>query len=209
MRKNVAAVITAMGALLSIITDLVKYIREFVGEGVSLEIIGDFIYRLAKKEGQETLKAIAQLIAEAGQCAKNTFVLEVDHSLTREQLVKALGCDWVDLDFTENNVPLPKSDKKENITVELLHFNENISDKEATRRAKERGYRRATPREVMTLGVKHKDLQRDFPIIAAPTGRRVLYLDGYDAERYLDVSYTGFDWRGTCRFAVVREQLTP
>jgi len=152
---------------------------------------------------------LAQLIAEAGQCAKNTFVLEVDHSLTREQLVKALGCDWVDLDFTENNVPLPKSDKKENITVELLHFNENISDKEATRRAKERGYRRATPREVMTLGVKHKDLQRDFPIIAAPTGRRVLYLNRNGAERGLVVDCTEGGWSGSCRFAVVREQLTP
>ncbi|MFA5029745.1 MAG: hypothetical protein WC518_03285, partial [Patescibacteria group bacterium] len=111
--------------------------------------------------------------------------------------------------FTEANVPLPTEDKKETVVVELLHLGYDISDDDATAEAKKRGYRRATPREVLTLGAKYPDLQRQFPIIAAPTGGRVLCLSRGDARRHLFVIHPKIDWNLLCRFAVVREQLKP
>lgn len=55
-RKNTEAVVSAMGALLGIAVDLVDYIQELKGE------VGECIYRLARPEGKETLKAVADLI---------------------------------------------------------------------------------------------------------------------------------------------------
>jgi hypothetical protein len=55
-RKNVEAVVSSMGALLAIMVDLVAYIRELKGE------VGECIYRLARPEGKETLKAVADLL---------------------------------------------------------------------------------------------------------------------------------------------------
>jgi hypothetical protein len=102
---------------------------------------------------------------------------------------------------------LPTQDKQETVSIELLHLGRDISDDDATQEAKKRGYRLATPREVLTLGAKHPDLQRQFPIIAAPAGRGVLYLDEVAAERELCVAYIGSDWSDYCRFAVVREPV--
>ncbi|MFA5029122.1 MAG: hypothetical protein WC518_00005, partial [Patescibacteria group bacterium] len=88
---------------------------------------------------------------------------------------------------------------------ELLHLGYDISDDDATAEAKKRGYRRATPREVLTLGAKYPDLQRQFPIVAAPTGDGVLCLDGDGALRDLYVGHSEGDCSRICRFAVVRE----
>ncbi|MFA5029744.1 MAG: hypothetical protein WC518_03280 [Patescibacteria group bacterium] len=151
------------------------------------------------------LEVIGREIAAVGQRLRSAVALDIDHSFTREQLREAIACYWVDGDFTEANVPLPTEDKKETVVVELLHLGYDISDDDATAEAKKRGYRRATPRETLTLGAKQPDLQRQFPIVAAPTGGRVLYLSRDGAGRGLYVRLTKGGWRHVCRFAVVRE----
>ena len=165
----------------------------------------DLLEKLSGEEGESWLRALNRMLRKEN-CWDNVFVLQINHSLSREQLLREGAYDCIESDFTEENVPLPTQDKQETVSIELLHLGRNIYDNDATKEAKKRGYRRATPREVLTLGAKHPDLQRQFPIIAAPTGRSVLCLNKSDAGRVLFVIYTRFGWGGDCLFAVVREQ---
>ncbi|MFA5124500.1 MAG: hypothetical protein WC473_01555 [Patescibacteria group bacterium] len=234
MKKNVAAVISAMGALLSIVTDLVAYIRDLKGD------VGECIYRLAQPEGKETLKAIAELLVQHWQKAKGAerVVKQIvsqylitahnvilDFSQTLEQMIAAGGYDWKNIDITADNFPVRGLGQCQ-IRVELLHFNQHFANGDliiaklqevntwlASQGANYR-YRFAFIQELLALGAAFPDLQLSFPIAAfgsiwrqAGGYRLFAYLDRSDARRSLSLRRLGHGFHGRWRFAVVREAI--
>ena len=110
-KKNIETVISAMGALLSVVVDLVKFIREFKGEP------GQCLYRLAQPEGKQALQKIAQLMVDAAHgTSQAVYHVEINHSLSREQLLREGAYDHIDSDFTEENVLCPpKTSKRQSV----------------------------------------------------------------------------------------------
>lgn len=66
-KKDVAPILSAMGVLTSIVTDLVKFVTKFGG---TMEAI----YRLATPEGAETLEAVAKVIVDGYRKTENAFL---------------------------------------------------------------------------------------------------------------------------------------
>ncbi len=80
-KKDVAPILSAMGVLTSIVTDLVKLVTKLGG---TMEAI----YRLATPEGAETLETVAKVIADDFREAQNTFLKLI--SGTESLVIEAL-----------------------------------------------------------------------------------------------------------------------
>ncbi len=68
VRKNVEAVVSAMGILLDIVVNLVAMLK---AKGAN---IGEAFYKLGTKEGKKTLEQIAELIVQAGKPVQEPVV---------------------------------------------------------------------------------------------------------------------------------------
>ncbi|MDO8669171.1 MAG: hypothetical protein Q7K65_02670 [Candidatus Buchananbacteria bacterium] len=217
-KEKVVAVVSAMGALLSIVIELVKYIKELGGD------VGADIYRLAQKEGQVTLKAIAGLIIQAGQKIGQTaeeasrylagkFNLIVDYSLSLAEMIAGGQYDWVNQDITAEHFP-GKGTGKQEAAVEILHFNRYFnSGDEVLAEIDKLGYGPAVLPELLALGKDQPELQRQFPIAALGSiwrrsdgSRGFACLGGDGAERLLYLFWIVCGFYGCWRFAVVRKQ---
>lgn len=80
-KKDVAPILSAMGVITSIVTDLVKFVTKLGG---TMEAI----YRLATPEGAETLEKVAKVITDDFQKAKNAFLKLI--SGTESLVIEAL-----------------------------------------------------------------------------------------------------------------------
>jgi len=208
-KKNVEAAVSARGSLLTIVVNLVKYIQEFGGN------VDQCLYLLAQPEGDITIKAVAKLIAEAGQAAVGIFHLVVDYTLSLSDLIALGGFDRVNPNITAEHFSA-KGKGKQKVKVELWHPNKYFSNGDeviAELKTAKPGYRFATLWELITLAINQPDLQRQFPIAAlgsiwlqAAGDRLFAFLDGSDSECDLYLGRLGFDFLVHWRFAVVREQ---
>jgi len=215
-KSRTEAIVSAMGVLLSWITTLVNDVRELGGE------IED-IYRLATEDGRDTVKAIARLIVEAGQKARNSYSVLLDATRSLADLVALGRYDWVNSDITAEHFPV-KSQGKRNVRVELWwpnrYFNNGdeviaelakLNDELAKENASY-SYRFAFIEELLALGASQPELQRQFPIAAlgsiwlvSDPFRRFAFLDRGGAGRVLGLFGVGLVFDGSWRFALVRE----
>lgn len=140
-----------------------------------------------------------------------TYPVSVDYSLSVKQVVKLGKYDWVNSDINDKNYKTGKKGKAE-VAVELIHFNRPISSEDALKKIDQNGYRPAELHELLTLGEKHPNLQREFFIVALgsvwqdPNGNRsvpCLYRNA--SKRNLYLFWLGSDWADGWRFAVVRK----
>ncbi|MEK7652995.1 MAG: hypothetical protein AAB358_00715 [Patescibacteria group bacterium] len=216
-KEKVAAVISAMGALLSIVIELVKYIKELGGD------VGAGIYRLAQEEGKETLKTIAGLIVQAGQSVRQAteeasryvvgrFNLVIDRTQPLADMIKLGKYDWVNSDIMAEHFPITGTGKQE-AAVELLHFNRDFDNgDDVLAEIDKLGYCPAKIEELLALGVAQPELQRQFPIAAlgsiwrrADGVRIFVCLSRHDAKRGLRFYWVEFGFDDGWRFAVVRK----
>mgnify|MGYP001593530058 FL=1 len=98
------------------------------------------------------------------------------------------------------------------VDVQLVHFNRIVSTEEALKELDNQGLRAIDLHELLSIGAKYPNLQREFPIVALGSvwqdrygPRYVPYLDGLGSERDLHLSWVGDDWSELCRFAAVRK----
>ncbi len=151
-----------------------------------------------------------------GQKAKSTserqsFEIEVDGTKTLEQLIADGRYDWKSSDIKKKNFPI-KNETKRTATIELFHFGKNISSEDAIKEMEKEGFQPATIEELLALGAKHPDLQREFPIIALGSvwhdcdgDRGVPGLGLGGGGRGLGLYDWGGAWGGRFRFAGVRK----
>ncbi|MFA6227626.1 MAG: hypothetical protein WC668_00340 [Patescibacteria group bacterium] len=210
-KKNVEAVVSAMGALLTVVVNLVRYIQEFGGN------VGQCLYLLAQPEGDSTLRAIAKLIAgltpaEAGimkRAAKQIVLpqpvgivgiydVTVDPSQDLEQMIAAGKYDAFNPDINNRHFSFRLSPLTRKIRVELLQFNQNFSNGDQViaklqevndwlaQQGAEHRYRFAPLPELLALGAAHPGLQRLHPIAAL--GSIWQHEAGHRSFAYLDVN---------------------
>ncbi len=204
MKKNVPAIVSGAGWIGSFANGLIKELRE---RGVSDEAI----HSLATDNGELPVGKIADMLAEIIQRAKNLFALSINYTRSVEDGIKAGKYDWANSDITPGHFPSEESGTKE-VSVELIHFGKDKTTDEVLSELDKTGMRPTTLKELLALGEKYPDLQREFPIIALgsvwqnPGGdRSCAYLGGSDSDRGLDLGWLGSRWGGRCRFAAVRK----
>ncbi|MEK7553547.1 MAG: hypothetical protein AAB504_02605 [Patescibacteria group bacterium] len=141
----------------------------------------------------------------------HSYLMTIDYDRSVKDGIKAGNYDWRNDDITAKNFPSQETGTAE-VSIDILHFGKDISTDEVRAELDKHGYRPATLKELLALGEKHSNLQREFPIIAlgsvwqGPHGCRscpYLYRDG--SERCLGLGWVGSWWRGSCRFAAVRK----
>ncbi len=190
--KEVSAVVSAMGALLSIVIDLVAQIKELGAD------VGECNYRLAQPDGKETLKAIAELIVKEWRKAKPFAMMSL------VKLIALSKYDWVDSNINGANFPIDESFNP-NEETRLFHFGHEMTSEEVKEEMNKEGWKPAT---IWHLLINSEGLQL-FPIVALGSVWRslvpYLYWCDFYYKFYLDLLSLGNRWGGNCRFLAVRK----
>lgn len=206
MARSISPIISGAGWLAGFADNLIKSLRE---RGVPDEDI----HRLAAdtKEGKTLISKIVDIFVEVSQKAKDIFRVLVDYYRSLEDMIAAGKYDYANPDINAKHFPVAKHGK-EDVAVELVHFDRNISSDEAIPELDKMGFRPATLPELLAFGEKYPDVQRRFPVVALGSvwlrlsGRRnVACLWGDSTERGLTLSWFEGDWLARYRFASVRK----
>lgn len=146
----------------------------------------------------------------ASSSGRPTFILEVDGTLTLEQMIANGKYNWKNDDITSKKYPIADKTKR-TAHMELFHFDRDISSEKAVKEMEKAGFRPATIEELLTLGENQPELQRQFPIIALGSvagfsfGRSVPYLGSGGGDRNLGLNYWAGGWNADVRFLGVRK----
>lgn len=163
----------------------------------------------ALADNEDLFRKVVELIN--GEPTQESYGIVIDYGLSLEGMIRAGGYDWINNDIISDHFPIEGNGTK-SVTVELLHFNRMITNDEVLSEMKKRGLRPAKIEELLALGSKYPDPQRQFPIIAFgsvwrdPDGYRyVPELWGLASERRLRLSWLGRRWLAGARFLAVRK----
>lgn len=129
---------------------------------------------------------------------------------TIKNLLKEGKYDWVNNDITDKHFPTKKTgtEKEE---IYFIHFNKRFDNgNQVIEELGKLGYKSANPAQLLALGAKHPDLQRQFPIAALGQHwfgsggfRFVVYLSRYLGDRSAGLYWFKNRWSVDWRFAVV------
>lgn len=178
------------------------------------------IHRLGTEEGADTLRKMARVAAVRGECEivvpeaaplPTTYLVTVNYGMTLEQMIAAGEYSSRNNDITAEHFPFTGIGQVE-VELHLVHLGRNASTDAVLAELDRRGLRPAKIEELLALGAKYPDLQKEFPLVALgsvwrrPDGyRRVAFLDGWDAGRSLSLFWLVFVWDVHCRFVAVRK----
>lgn len=201
-KKNVSAIISALGVLMTIISELVALVRQFGGQD-------EDIHRLATPEGRSALEQVARLIVETGRKTRSAFHLLVNHDRSVEDGVRAGHYDWSNSNITSSHFPSNRKGSEE-VDVHLVHFNQVMSTDQVLAELDKVGLKPADHNHALAFGEKFPDVQRQFPIVFLGSswrgpvgGHDCVCLDRDGAGRGLGLRWIDGDWGGRCRFAAV------
>ena len=141
------------------------------------------------------------------------FTVTISYDITK--MIEAGRYDWVNSNINEENFPVPKDKTgEEELAIILVSSGRWMKTEKVEKNLKENNLRPATFPELLALGAKHPDDQREAPIVALgsvwrnpdPDGfHSFLCLDG-DLGNYrdLDLCWSEGDWPDFWLFAAVR-----
>lgn len=120
--------------------------------------------------------------------------------------------DWADNDITESNFPTNKDLFNTKKDMALFHFNKAMSAENVVEKINEAGYSPATLMELLAIGEKFPEIQREFPVIAFGSSARlhgllrvpILWFDSMSG-RILCLSAWQGVWLSSSRFLAVRK----
>lgn len=149
------------------------------------------------------------LMPEARVVESPTHPVTVDYGMTLEQMIAAGRYDSQNGDITAEHFPLQGTGKVE-VELHLVHLNKVVSTEEVLAELDRRNLRPAKIEEILALGAKYPNLQKEFPVVALGSvwqrshgDRYVACLGRWLGERCLDLGWFGSDWDGHFRFAAV------
>lgn len=183
------------------------------------------IHRLGTEEGKDTLRKMARVAVLRGECeitalvkpgasgsqpaVPTTHQVTVDYGKTLEEMIAAGRYDTRNNDITAERFPFQGTGQVE-VELHLVHLGRDASTDTVLAELDRRNLRPATIEELLALGAKYPNLQKQFPFVALgsvwqhPGGRRgVACLGHWDAGRGLALDWFGLDWNGGCRFLAV------
>lgn len=130
---------------------------------------------------------------------------------TIDDLVTAGKYGWKNSDINDCNFPQDRTGD-EQVEIELVHLDRDISIDGALAELDRRGLRPANPAELLAFRDSFPEVQREFPVIALgqvwrdPDGNRfVVYLVGLGSKRNAHLYWADFGWSRLCRFAGLRK----
>jgi len=204
-----ALLASAAGWIGSFMESLVEMAEE---AGMTLEDV----HRLVTPQGKAVLRRmVAAMVAVMKEAwGLPIYDIIVDYSQTLEQMVAVVGCDSVNRNISSSNKDftkeiITKKGIREELKVVLLHLDRVATSQEVLAEMERLGLRPATLAELLALGAKHPELQREFPIIALGSSctlygyRRVASLWSYVSWRRLGLDYFDARWPEYCRFLAV------
>jgi hypothetical protein len=159
----------------------------------------------------------------------NTYEVTVNYSQPLKKAVKVGGYDWVDryivqgvgISTTQGSIGKaraksvgPKQRGQADVSIVLVEFNDDVTTDDVLAVLDQRGMRAATLPELLALGAKYPDLQRQFWIVALGSPYRgpdnsfvvPIFHPVGDAVRglYLYSMNVGWKKKDPWQFAVVR-----
>lgn len=214
--KNVSAIVSAMGVLMSIISELVALVREMGGEDAD-------IYRLATPDGKTTMREIAKAIVQkkspvlAPPAGGRIHTLEVEvGSLSWNDAVTSAGpntgSDW-DVRKIGGSYIAPTPGKRQ---VILVNFGKYMESEDVLAWGRANKLSPANPYLVFALGSAHPDLKGELgvPSMAAVSLDSCLFV-GFrrapfvwwieDGAREASLGRFEFGWHDFYWFAFVCE----
>jgi len=96
---------------------------------------------------------------------KPAYSITVNYDLTIEQMVVAGNYDSVSTSITQEHFPIQGEGRQEK-EVTLFHFNRWIFSEEVIREMSKLGYQPAEPEDIFAFGIQHRNIQRQFPVLA-------------------------------------------
>ena len=203
-KKDVSVIVSALGVLMSIITNLVSLVRKRGGTD-------EDIYRLATPEGESLLEKIADLIVVAGRFAGKVYRITIGDGRTTEDLVRDGKYDYANTYVTSVNFSLRPQFMGPREVV-LLEFDHDVSSEEAIAEAAKQDLEQPVYEDALRFGVEYPEVQRERPVVFLhepvrdPSGDlSVLYLWGSAGDRRLNLDWFVFRWYRRYRFAFVRK----
>ncbi len=176
-----------------------EQLQKLLGSGLLYDLLDADVDKVDRE-------AFRQVI---GLKPQNTYSITVNYDRFIEDAVRAGNYHWKNSNINSKNFSTKKSGIAE-VDVELVHFNRNLSAEEAPIKLNKQGQRPAEIHELLALGEKYTDLQKEFPIIAFGSvwqdldGRPVCACLTVDGDyRTLFLYWVGHGWDVSCRFAVV------
>ncbi len=187
---------------------------------LSLTLVASFLARLAEKaeargltdedfRSNDLADKIVDLLAD-GRKTVNGFPVTVDCRQSLQAMIQAGRYDWVNSDITEKHFPVTRG--SQDVSVELVHFDREMTSDDVLAELDRRGLRPATLPELLAFGAKYPEKQREFPIVALASawrhwlgGRSVPFLSRNAEERDLGLSWLDSRWGALYRFAAVRK----
>lgn len=138
------------------------------------------------------------------------FEEEIDYSRSIANYVVLGKYDSVDKQITDDNFPSTETGKVMRKLI-LLHFNRDLSSKQAIPKIIKAGCRSACMKELLTFGERYPQVQKDFPIVAlgsvAQLGsdKFVGCLYSHEGDRRASLRYDAGSWGDHFRYLAVRE----
>ncbi len=190
-----------------------EQIQELISSGLLSDILNANIGAVDRNEFRKLLGLNTLNIYHVDY---SIYRLAVDYGQSVEEAVEAGRYDRVNSDITSKNFPTKKSGIAE-VSIDLVCFNrDTITADEVLVELDKRGLRPAETHELLKIGEKFPDLQREFPIVALGSVwsvwqdsffliRSCPYLDGDCWGRNLGLVWFDGEWSSNCRFAAVRK----
>lgn len=150
--------------------------------------------------------------------ASNTFVISVDYSRSLQKMIEAGKYGWTNQDITPERFPISGGGVVE-FEAKVLSFQKYASSESVVEAIKKLGpentWEPARIEQLLALGEKYPNMQREFPIVALGSAcelrgeRRMSYLGRDVAGRNLDLRWWNGSWNTCCRFLAVRKVSQP
>lgn len=196
------------GEALGLFTDFVNGVREELkrrdGTDEQLESLRD----------KTVIATIVNLIMVPVQAVlqylDRTISITMDLSKTMAQLIADGKYDWVN-ESIQKHFSVQVQEGSRTTEVHLLHYKKDMSTDAVLADMDRQGLRPMTFLELLWIGIRYPELQRDFPIVALGTvqqvsgDRSVACLCRYGSGRGLDLSWVGVVWGEDFRFGAVRK----
>ncbi|MBI3589296.1 MAG: hypothetical protein HY093_02685 [Candidatus Liptonbacteria bacterium] len=201
MAKSVPATVSGAGLITGFWSALEKARQK---RGIS-----DADFHAAVTEESPLIERFAEMILESSKPKFPTYTLSINYDRSVADGIAAGKYDWVNSDITQDHFPSKRNDTAE-VGVQLVHFERDMTTDDVLCELDKLGLRPAELPELLALGEKHPDLQREFPVVAL--GSRWLHSHGrwlvpalarHDAERALRLRWVDVGWGGIYRFAAV------
>lgn len=166
---------------------------------------GEFQERLIRAAEE----AFRDLGNESAPAVPITYPVTVDYGKSLREMIAAGQYDFQNGDITAKHFPITGTGQVE-VELHLVHLNRVVSTDTVLAELDRRNLRPATIAELLALGAKYPNLQKEFPVVALGSVwrdllgyRRVAYLDDWRGERKLYLNWHDDDWYGHFRFLAV------